>query len=70
LFCENPRFREKEAFMLKDQTVKELRNSGYSVVIFSPEELKGINLYYFEDELVGSGWEIIDGMRQEQGKKE
>jgi hypothetical protein len=56
--------------MLKDQTVKELRNSGYSVVIFSPEELKGINLYYFEDELVGSGWEIIDGMRQEQGKKE
>lgn len=56
--------------MLKDQTVKELRNSGYSVVIFSPEELQGINLYYFEDELVGSGWEIIDGMRQEQGKKE
>ncbi len=56
--------------MLKDQTVKKLRDSGYSVVIFSPEELKGINLYYFEEELVGRGWEIVDSMRQEQGRKE
>jgi hypothetical protein len=70
LFCENPRFREKEVFMLKDQTVKKLRDSGYSVVIFSPEELKGINLYYFEEELVDRGWEIVDSMRQEQGRKE
>lgn len=54
--------------MIKNQTVNELRDSGYSVVVFSPEELQCINLYYFEEELVASGWEIIDSMRQEQGK--
>ena len=40
--------------------LKDLRNYGYAVVIFTPEELNGAKPGKVEDRLVELGWDVID----------
>ena len=50
-------------------TLQTLRNAGYAVVAFGPEDLKGINATLVEDKLALVGSDIIDylvGHPQEQ----
>jgi hypothetical protein len=44
------------------KVIEELRDLGYAVCIFTPEELKGAKPHKVEDELVSAGWEIIDNL--------
>lgn len=36
-----------------------IRRSGYAVVAFNPEELRGANPDHVEDRLVELGWDVI-----------
>ncbi len=40
--------------------IKSLREKGYAVCVFSPEELRGANVDDVEDGLVTAGWDVID----------
>jgi len=42
-----------------DKTIKELKDEGYAVVLFNPEELEGADSDRVEDRLVELGWEVI-----------
>jgi hypothetical protein len=48
------------------KAIRELRDSGYAVCIFNPEELRGAKPHKVEDELVSAGWEIIDSLATEE----
>lgn len=37
-----------------------LENMGCTVVVFTPEELRGANPYHVQDRLIELGWEVID----------
>jgi hypothetical protein len=43
--------------------VKAIREKGYAVVIFNPEELQGVKPRSIEDDLVLRGWESIDALK-------
>ena len=44
------------------KVIEELRNLGYAVCIFTPEELRGAKPHKVEDEIVTAGWEAIDNL--------
>ena len=48
---------EKELNMLR-----ELRNRGYAVIIWTPDELKGANRSHVEDRSIELGYQIIDDL--------
>lgn len=48
------------------KAIRELRDSGYAVCIFNPEELRGAKPHKVEDELVYAGFEIIDTLATEE----
>jgi hypothetical protein len=48
------------------KAIQELRELGYAVCIFNPEELRGAKPHKVEDELVSAGWEIIDALATEE----
>lgn len=39
---------------------RELSDMGCAVVVFTPEELRGVNPKHVEDRLVEMGWDAID----------
>ena len=41
-------------------TIQNLRDQGYAVVLFSPEELVGAPARKVEDRMCERGWEAID----------
>ena len=41
-------------------TIKSLRDQGYAVVLFNPEELVGAPARKVEDRMCERGWETID----------
>jgi hypothetical protein len=47
------------------KVIRELRDLGYAVCIFNPDELRGAKPHKVEDELVSAGWEIIDTLASE-----
>lgn len=47
----------------EQQIVDSLRDQGYAVVIFTPDELDGASPDKVEDNLVSSGWEAIDVLK-------
>lgn len=50
-------------------SIQLLREHGFAVVIFNPEELDGIDRYRVESDLVEEGWKIIEywtDLRKEQ----
>jgi hypothetical protein len=51
------------------KAVQELRDLGYAVCIFNPEELNGAKPHKVEDELVSAGWDIIDNLATDEGEK-
>ena len=40
--------------------LKSLRDKGYAVVVFSPDELRGADKDDVEQDLVLAGWDVID----------
>ena len=48
------------------RAIRALRDSGYAVCIFNPEELRGAKPHKVEDELVSAGWEVIDTLATEE----
>jgi hypothetical protein len=42
--------------------LKSLREKGYAICVFSPDELRGASQDDVEQELVGAGWDIIDSL--------
>jgi hypothetical protein len=68
--CEKAKSRQKkEGLKMTEEHVKaiqELRDLGYAVCIFNPEELNGAKPHKVEDELVSAGWDIIDTLATEE----
>ena len=44
------------------QALKTLREAGYAVVVFNPEELAGVDPSTVEDILVERGWMTIENL--------
>ena len=42
-----------------------LENMGCTVVVFTPEELRGANPYHVQDRLIELGWEVIGDIATE-----
>lgn len=47
----------------ESQIIKRLRNKGCALVIFVPEELKGVNVDEVELSMIEKGWESIRKMK-------
>ena len=45
---------------MNNEIVSDLRDKGYCVVIFTPEELRDANPSHVEDRLIELGWEVIE----------
>ena len=43
-----------------------IRRSGYAVVAFNPEELRGANPDQVEDRLVELGWDVIHSLAEDE----
>lgn len=48
------------------QAVRSLRDAGFAVCIFTPDELRGAKPGHVEDRLVERGWDVIDCICEEQ----
>ena len=48
---------------LKDQ-LSVLRDEGYAVVIFTPDELEGVGSDDVEQALVMEGWDVIERLKK------
>ena len=48
-----------------DQALFALKDMGYAVVVFSPEELDGAEADRVEDRLIELGWDIISDLKPE-----
>lgn len=40
-----------------------LRDAGWVVCAFTPEELEGVDASHVEDRLVELGWDVIDSLK-------
>jgi hypothetical protein len=66
LWCNKEELKMTEEHM---KVIEELRDLGYAVCIFNPEELNGAKPHKVEDELVSAGWDIIDNLATDEGEK-
>ena len=44
-------------------TIQSLRDQGYAIVLFNPEELAGVSADDVESRMCEMGWEVIDYLR-------
>lgn len=44
----------------------QIRRSGYAVVVFNDEELRGADPGLVEDRLIELGWDVIDALSTEE----
>jgi hypothetical protein len=44
---------------------RELEAMGCTVVVFTPEELRGANPYHVQDRLIELGWEVIEDIAED-----
>jgi hypothetical protein len=44
--------------------LNELRDGGYAVVVFSPEELEGAPPVKLQDQLAEYGWDVIEDLKE------
>jgi len=51
---------------MNEETVARLRELGYAVVVFSPNELKGASPDDVGSRLIELGWEVIDCLSDEE----
>lgn len=47
------------------KALRELRDQGYAIVVFNPEELGGAYADDVESRLVELGWEVIETLQEE-----
>ena len=45
--------------------IVKMRDNGFAIVIFTPEELCGAESDYVEERLIELGWDVIDSVKQE-----
>ena len=45
-------------------TVRELREEGYAVIIWTPEEVKNTPIRVLEDLTIERGWEVIEQLKE------
>lgn len=41
------------------EALKSLHNRGYAVVVFTPEELNGVESKRVEERMIETGWDVI-----------
>lgn len=44
----------------QQKVILELRDEGYAIAIFTPEELQGADIDSVEDGMIAVGWEVIE----------
>lgn len=49
--------------------IVKLRDKGFAVVIFTPEELCGAESDFIEERLIELGWDIIDSVKSEDNQE-
>jgi predicted fused transcriptional regulator/phosphomethylpyrimidine kinase len=47
------------------KTIQELKDQGYAVVLFNPDELEGAEADRVEDRLIEMGWDVIYDLKPE-----
>ena len=47
-----------------NMTVRELREEGYAVIIWTPEEVKNTPIRVLEDLTIERGWEVIEQLKE------
>jgi len=47
-----------------NMTVRELRDKGYAVIIWTPEEVKNCSIKDLEDLSIERGWEVIEQLKE------
>lgn len=45
--------------------IVKMRDNGFAIVIFTPEELCGAEPDFIEERLIELGWDVIDSVKQE-----
>lgn len=46
--------------------LRNMRERGFCVVVFTPEELEGVDPDYVEDKLLEFGWDVINNATEEE----
>lgn len=54
---------EVEKNSLIDDKLKEARENGYCIIIFTTEEMQGACPYKLADHLIEKAWDIIDDLK-------
>jgi hypothetical protein len=49
---------------LPTEMIKILRDRGYAVAIFSPEEMEGVDPFDVESEMIEKGWDWITNHKE------
>lgn len=49
---------------IESRTIEELRNEGYAILIWAPDELHHASASTVEARSIGAGWDIIDTLRE------
>lgn len=52
------------------KTIQELKNQGYAVVLFNPDELEGAEADRVEDRLIEMGWDVIHDLKPSEMEEE
>ena len=47
-----------------NMTVRELRDKGYAVIIWTPEEIENTPINVLEDLSIERGWEVIEQLKE------
>ena len=48
------------------EAIRSLRDAGYAVSVFNPDELQGADPSTVEDMMVQRGWDAIDTLKEEE----
>lgn len=51
-----------------NKTIRELKEEGYAIILFNPEELEGADSDRVEDRLIELGWEVIHDLKPNGGE--
>ena len=51
------------------EVLRELRHSGYAVIVWTPEELQGASATRIEDRSIELGHEVIDCLKEDSDER-
>lgn len=49
-----------------NKTIKQLKEEGFAIILFNPDELEGADSDKVEDRLIEIGWEVIFNLKQNE----